>query len=79
MEHKVIYPFFDLQDKNRHVYRVGDSFPYEGEVSEERIAELSGDNNALKRPVIETVKVEEKEVKPKTKRTRKKPVTESEG
>ena len=79
MKYKVIYPFFDLQDKSRHVYQIGDSFPFKGEVSEERIAELSSDKNALKRPVIETVKVEEKEDKPKPKRTRKKKATESEG
>lgn len=75
MTYKVIHPFFDLQDKERHTYKVGDPFPYEGEVSEERAAELTGDKNKLGKPVIELV--EEVETKPK--RTRKKKVTESEG
>ena len=75
MNYKVINPFFDLQDKERHTYKVGDPFPYKGEVSEERVAELTGNKNKLGKPVIELV--EEVETKPK--RTRKKKVTESEG
>lgn len=75
MAYKVIHPFFDLQDKERHTYTVGDSFPYKGEVSEERVAELTGNKNKLGKPVIELV--EEVETKPK--RTRKKKATESEG
>lgn len=75
MAYKVIHPFFDLQDKERHTYKVGDPFPYKGEVSEERVAELTGNKNKLGEPVIELV--EEVEAKPK--RTRKKKATESEG
>lgn len=75
MAYKVIHPFFDLQDKERHTYKVGDPFPHKGEVSEERVAELTGNKNKLGKPVIELV--EEVETKPK--RTRKKKVTESEG
>lgn len=75
MAYRVIHPFFDLQDKERHTYKVGDSFPYKGEVSEERVAELTGNKNKLGKPVIELV--EEVETKPK--RTRKKKATESEG
>ena len=77
MAYKVIHPFFDLQDKERHTYKVGDPFPHKGEVSEERVAELTGNKNKLGKPVIELV--EEVETKPKPKRTRKKKVTESEG
>ena len=75
MTYKVIHPFFDLQDKERHTYKVGDPFPHKGEVSEERVAELTGNKNKLGKPVIELVK----EVETKPKRTRKKKVTESEG
>ena len=75
MAYKVIHPFFDLQDEKRHTYKVGDPFPYKGEVSEERVAELTGNKNKLGKPVIELV--EEVETKPK--RTRKKKTTESEG
>ena len=75
MAYKVIHPFFDLQDKERHTYAVGDSFPHKGEVSEERVAELTGNKNKLGKPVIELVK----EVEAKPKRTRKKKATESEG
>ena len=75
MVYKVIHPFFDLQDKERHTYKVGDPFPHKGEVSEERVAELTGNKNKLGKPVIELVK----EVETKPKRTRKKKVTESEG
>ena len=75
MAYKVIHPFFDLQDKERHTYKVGDPFPHKGEVSEERVAELTGNKNKLGKPVIELVK----EVETKPKRTRKKKVTESEG
>lgn len=75
MAYKVIHPFFDLQDKERHTYKVGDPFPHKGEVSEKRVAELTGNKNKLGKPVIELV--EEVETKPK--RTRKKKVTESEG
>lgn len=75
MAYKVIHPFFDLQDKERRTYKVGDLFPHKGEVSEERAAELTGNKNKLGKPVIELV--EEVETKPK--RTRKKKATESEG
>ncbi len=75
MAYKVIHPFFDLQDKERHTYKVGDPFPHKGEVSEERASELTGNKNKLGKPVIELV--EEVETKPK--RTRKKKATESEG
>lgn len=56
--YKVINYFTDLQDKN-HPYNVGDPFPRAGlEVTEERLAELSGSKNKQGKPLIE--KVEEK-------------------
>lgn len=62
--YKVIKAFYDLQDgkdtkngKVFHSYNVGDMFPREGiEVSEARIAELSGKNNAQGEPLIEAIK-----------------------
>lgn len=55
--HKVIEQFVDLMDSN-HVYAVGDEFPRRGHVvSEDRINELSGNNNKRKMPLI--AKVEE--------------------
>lgn len=43
--YKVVEFFTDLQDNN-HPYQAGETFPRDGlEVSEERLAELSGTNN----------------------------------
>ena len=54
--HKVIKYFVDLQDNN-HPYHVGDTFPRKGlEVTEERLAELSGSQNKQGVPLIEKVK-----------------------
>jgi hypothetical protein len=59
--YKVIKYFMDLQDGN-HPYHVGDVFPRKGmNVSEERIAELSGSENKQGVPLI--AKVEKKEKK----------------
>ena len=56
--YKVIAYFTDLQDNN-HVYNVGDTFPRAGlNVTEDRLAELSGSNNKQGKPLIE--KAEEK-------------------
>ncbi len=55
MKYKVIKKFADLQD-NRHIYAVGDTFPRGGmDVSEDRIKELSRNNNKLRTPLIEEV------------------------
>lgn len=62
----VIKHFFDLQDFTKtkngvvyHEYNVGDEFPRKGhEVSEERIAELAGENNKQGTPLIKAVSVE---------------------
>ena len=55
MAYKVIKYFTDLKD-NGHRYKEGDAYPREGvEVSEKRIAELSGSNNRQKTPLIKEV------------------------
>lgn len=69
MKYEVIHFFTDLLD-NEHAYNVGDSFPRKGvEVTEERLKELSGPNNKQGTPLI-------KEVKMKSKATKKKKVEE---
>ena len=69
MIYRVIRFFTDLQD-NDHPYNVGDIFPREWcEASEERLAELSGRQNAQGAPLIEAEKPEPE--KPKTKRAKK--------
>ena len=56
--YKVVKLFTDLQD-NEYLYQPGDTFPRAGfEVSEERLAELSGYNNRRGIPLI--VKMYEK-------------------
>lgn len=57
--YEVIFYFTDLQD-NSYPYNPGDIFPREGmEVSEERIAELSGSNNRQHKPLIKKIEVED--------------------
>ena len=92
MTYKVIRTFKDGQSKDLHVYRNGDVFPFGYEVSESRIAELMGSDNAIGMPLIVEVvdknKVKEPLVEveaqpiaeePKPKRTRKKKVVLEEG
>ena len=91
MTYKVIRTFKDGQSKELHVYRTGDVFPFGYEVSESRIAELMGSDNAIGMPLIVEVvdknKVKEPlvevEAQPiveeeKPKRTRKKKVVQEE-
>lgn len=52
MEYRVIERFKDLQDNDR-VYEVEDV--YQGPKSKKRIAELSGDENKIGKPLIEKV------------------------
>ena len=91
MTYKVIRTFKDGQSKDLHVYRNGDVFPFGYEVSEARISELSGSDNAIGMPLIVEVvdknKVKEPlvevEAQPiveeeKPKRTRKKKVVQEE-
>ena len=51
--YKAIEHFTDLQDHD-YEYQVGDTFPHKGigEVSEQRIAELSESDNKRGKPVI---------------------------
>ena len=67
--YKAIKSFSDLQD-NRHKYLVGDIFPRKGlSVSDERIAELSTNNNRRGEPMIAEVIEEKKKEEPKPKAT----------
>ena len=52
MTYKVIRTFKDGQSKDLHVYRNGDVFPFGYEVSEARIVELLGSDNAIGMPLI---------------------------
>ena len=53
--YKVIKCFFDFHDNN-HKYDVGDTFPRDGiEVTDRRLAVLSGKNNSQGEPLIECV------------------------
>ena len=92
MAYKVIRTFKDGQSKDLHVYRTGDVFPFGYEVSESRISELLGSDNAIGMPLIvevidkdnvtePLVKVEPQPIaeEPKPKRTRKKKVVLEEG
>lgn len=59
--YEVIYPFRDLEDKNKanpngRLYNVGDAFPAtQRKVSEDRISELMGSNNKIGYPLIKVV------------------------
>ena len=92
MTYKVIRTFKDGQSKELHVYRTGDVFPFGYEVSEARVLELLGSDNAIGMPLIvevidkdnvtePLVEVEPQpiveEQKPKRKRTKK--VVQEEG
>ena len=54
--YEVIYKFADMQD-NKHVYNVGDKFPYDDkQVDSKRIKELSSKANRIGKPLIKEVK-----------------------
>ena len=91
MTYKVIRTFKDGQSKDLHVYRNGDVFPFGYEVSEARIAELMGSDNAIGMPLIVEVIDKDNVTEPlviveaqpiveveKPKRTRKKKVVQEE-
>lgn len=73
MGYRVIKLFTDLQDKD-YLYNVGDVFPRKGlSVSDERFAELSGNDNKQGVPLIEfssSVKQEDTEPKKESKPTK---------
>ena len=53
--YKVIHQFLDLQDGNFH-YKVGDAYPRNGKkATAKRVAELSGPENKIGKPLIEKV------------------------
>ncbi len=92
MTYKVIRTFKDGQSEKLHVYRNGDVFPFGYEVSEARISELSGSDNAIGMPLIVEVIDKDNVTEPlaiveaqpiaeveKPKRTRKKKVVLEEG
>ena len=92
MTYKVIRTFKDGQSKDLHVYRNGDVFPFGYEVSESRILELLGSDNAIGMPLIVEVIDKDNVTEPlviveaqpiveveKPKRTRKKKVVQEEG
>ena len=92
MTYKVIRTFKDGQSKDLHVYRTGDVFPFGYEVSESRILELLGSDNAIGMPLIVEVIDKDNVTEPlvivepqpnveeqKSKRTRKKKVVQEEG
>ena len=65
MRYKVIHSFADLHD-NKHKYETGDVFPRQGlEVSEDRIKELAGAENKLRKPLIEEIPEEAPKEAPK--------------
>jgi hypothetical protein len=66
--YEVIKDFVDVQNNN-HLYRVGDSFPYNGaDVSEDRCAELASTSNRCGVALIKAIDKAEK----KSKKTKKK-------
>ena len=76
MSYTVIHAFADLKD-SKHKYEAGDTFPRSGlEVSDERIAELSGSKNKAGKPLIKKVETKKPDVvkedgSKKTKRKKK--------
>ena len=72
MKYEVIRDFVDVQSDN-HLYRVGESFPYDGaNVSEDRCAELASEKNRCGIALIKPIEVEEKNVVEKPKKSKKK-------
>ena len=62
--YRVIKAFTDLKDNNR-AYNVGDTFPRSGlDVTEARLAELSGNYNKRGEPLIREVKRRKKAKEP---------------
>lgn len=58
--YKVIHQFLDLKDENHH-YKVGDAYPRNGKrASAKRVAELSGSDNKIGKPLIEKVETKKR-------------------
>ena len=76
MKYEVIHKFYDKQDKDKHVYNVGDIFPKANfEVNENRFKELLSNKNSIGKPLIKKVKLkeEEKEQEDKDEQAKSKP------
>ena len=53
--YKVIYRFADKLDKD-YIYEIGNTYPREGvDVTDERLAELASNGNAIGQPIIEEI------------------------
>ncbi len=77
MTYKVIRTFKDGQSKDLHVYRTGDVFPFGYEVSESRIVELLGPDNAIGMTLIVEV-VDKNKVKEHLVEVEAQPIVEAE-
>ena len=54
--YRVVHSFFDMEDKNKHVYRVNDIFPHDGrKIAKKRLEELSSTKNKIGEILIELV------------------------
>lgn len=52
--YKVIHSFFDIEDKTKHVYEIGDKFPFDDrKISKKRIEELSSNKNKIGEVLID--------------------------
>ena len=46
--YKVVHSFWDMEDKTRHTYKVGDEFPYDGrKIKKQRLDELASKDNKI--------------------------------
>jgi len=56
-KYKVLEPFMDLEDINKHIYKVDDTYPRNGYTpNAKRIKELLGKDNKRKTALIAVVK-----------------------
>lgn len=54
--YRVVHEFYDLEDENKTIYHVGETFPYDGrEISKKRLKELSSKKNKIGDVLIEYV------------------------
>lgn len=54
--YRVVHIFYDMEDKNKHVYRVNDIFPHDGrKISKKRLEELTSTKNKIGEVLIELV------------------------
>ena len=54
--YRVVHIFYDMEDKNKHVYRVNDIFPHDGrKISKKRLEELASTKNKIGEVLIELV------------------------